>query len=968
MDKRVRWERISAETTDGENKMDTETGADVVHVELQGADDNVNTDDSLKESFDFYASNSNELLFGNTKTNKAQLTQEFAKILTFYLHAESPFNEHNSYSNIVENENGDKDSNAKKNLLCQFIARKNNIDDNDGYVKQLENDQVNKIHKELTKFWDIYDFDYRKCTKMIQSWMTDDGMDIIDETKTYSGGFSGITMLNMATIAMKENDEFDNILKSFEKQLRNMNRFILIKNHKARKKKEKEKELQQHHKKHSTKRIITEGLKTTLLNKDSKNDFSIETKGNFSHMEEIDEYETHLKAVETKDGMIHYLNVWKKDYEMKHNLHLRWEKALEEINGGGNGSGSTGSGKMDKMQEWDWPYVVWWLQCFEQFNDYNIVTLFGKYHINGKELMYLTVKQIVLLFQIEYNIDDDTNISFPNAYDDSDVDSDENENEHENETRRNDVKNNNGNNNNGDSNDRRSINDDFRAIATAIVNEIRKHRIHALFEKYYQCIWSQLIDISRNSKETIDYTNGIERKQIELREIASSVIDIVDSLRAEPNVGPLAFWKGNSVFFNKIDNFLAILLIPKTLQVMMKLYFPDYLLEPIEDMSNFDTNTNTNINTNINIPPSQPSSIIGTNDNLNKHGKYRKKTTMFANPANFAKPKLEEICDELKSNIALKDYEYEYQTYLQCITGEEIINYLANKYLSRRRGIFMANKLIANGFLIQYDPFNSDNSNTSTSSYSGASRHSTAKPVIKAGATQFFTFIGSDSSHTPHLSKAGLPSSYSIGKLSTEQDKKDSEQHAIELVKQRLFRFCWIPSLVLFLGVAIGASGLITWYDLRTDWQIDEAMKEWTVDSIEKRVHSSLEYEFSIAQSILTITISGLYTGDIPTDESINNGSYDRYFAAFSQYSHSNSISYVAFYNMQDDLYIGARRDTSRGDGDEDLLQIMLGEDECYHEEYYNTTTQTRIGTSRRNCTPYNQSSREWYKLITSVE
>ena len=49
----------------------------------------------------------------------------------------------------------------------------------------------------------------------------------------------------------------------------------------------------------------------------------------------------------------------------------------------------------------------------------------------------------------------------------------------------------------------------------------------------------------------------------------------------------------------------------------------------------------------------------------------------------------------------------------------------------------------------------------------------------------------------------------------------------------------------------------ITWYDLQTDWQIEEAVKEWTVDST--------EYEFSIGQSILTITISGLYTDDIPT-------------------------------------------------------------------------------------------------------
>ena len=65
----------------------------------------------------------------------------------------------------------------------------------------------------------------------------------------------------------------------------------------------------------------------------------------------------------------------------------------------------------------------------------------------------------------------------------------------------------------------------------------------------------------------------------EIYEDAVNIQHTVDLLRSKFNEGPKTYWKVDAHFFNKIDNYLSVLICVPLIQQLYLKHFPDFLYE-----------------------------------------------------------------------------------------------------------------------------------------------------------------------------------------------------------------------------------------------------------------------------------------------------------------------------------------------------------------------------------------------------
>ena len=182
--------------------------------------------------------------------------------------------------------------------------------------------------------------------------------------------------------------------------------------------------------------------------------------------------------------------------------------------------------------------------------------------------------------------------------------------------------------------------------------------------------------------------------------------------------------------------------------------------------------------------------------------------------------------------------------------------------------------------------------------------------------------------------------------------------------------FCGVTIALVFIGIYF-------WYNC--SYYVSLAMNT-TLSSINEHVIESFEYEFYIPQTILQIVIGGLSTHDIPTDKSIIDGRYDKYFASFlstiddsyqNNYGIDGSTTNTVFlYNVDEHVLIGASRLKNVYDqlNDDDLV-IFYYNQSCVIDVYYDPIIKSRNETASALDTycDYNPKERPWYKIVPDV-
>ena len=586
-----------------------------------------------------------------------------------------------------------------------------------------------------------------------------------------------------------------------------------------------------------------------------------------------------IKHVSDEAKMKHYLKEkkgWENDI-----ANSRWEVAFRSIKGGGDSS------DMDifeaPIEEWEWPQVVWWLQTFENFGE--LARVFGEYHINGLELAYMKPKQMQILVDL---VNDDKKSGGVNSL----------------------V---------GDAGavTQGQLSQIVKIEAKNIVAEVRRYRIGTLFRKLYQQLWARVVNLSnRIGKDFVHFEENYENMNDEQRKaatkelngvekMAKNIVYIIRALRAKSISGAVAFWKSDAIFFDKVDNHLACLLLPPQFQKMFRKNFPEFIQEPADETEDGDL-----------MILSRPGSLASAEEgNL---GRNKKK---------FTKHEIETIGRQLIANVELKDFKYNFKTYTACVTGTEIVDYILHLYLvnTRRQATIIANKLFEMECISTYDPFDD---------------LSAEHKNFKDRATYFYRFGKVDQRDTVLLRSMTATNTFSVA----------------QKVKEQLDQLFWKPVLLLVLGILSGSFLLIAWRYSRSLDSIKTAM-EWTVSSVEQHSIAVVEYEFSIPQIVLNTLITALYTGDLPTGSELNSGAYDSVFAAFTEYSGTSAVYDVFVYNQNEDLLVGVSRN----------LFVEVYDGSCYSEFMYNASTQMRTDEVVYNCSEYDPMLRPWYNQTVNV-
>ncbi|ETO10766.1 hypothetical protein RFI_26611, partial [Reticulomyxa filosa] len=126
------------------------------------------------------------------------------------------------------------------------------------------------------------------------------------------------------------------------------------------------------------------------------------------------------------------------------------------------------------------------------------------------------------------------------------------------------------------------------------------------------------------------------------------VKQLVQLLRTPKNFGPFAFWKSNAVFFDKVDNLLASLIVPFELQKLFMNYFTTFL----EDENDEDLHSL----------------------------KFETGDGYWAEQTHLSAMDVQKLSRQLNRKLALKNYFHLYERFDDCVTGKETVDWVLSNY------------------------------------------------------------------------------------------------------------------------------------------------------------------------------------------------------------------------------------------------------------------------------------------------
>lgn len=194
------------------------------------------------------------------------------------------------------------------------------------------------------------------------------------------------------------------------------------------------------------------------------------------------------------------------------------------------------------MDVWKWQNVVAFIEANEELR--HLASVFWQYRIDGRELCKMGSKQIELL--VECSMINNHNII------ESDFDF---------------LK------------DRAKSRWQLEPEAEALVHYKDKTRILSHVIAKYHLAMDTVHEVTENVRDTKRYH--------EFYQDAAMIADTIQILRANPLNGSKLYWKIDSYFFDKIDNFLSILICDDLIREMYSKCVYDFLIVPDKPPSDY---------------------------------------------------------------------------------------------------------------------------------------------------------------------------------------------------------------------------------------------------------------------------------------------------------------------------------------------------------------------------------------------
>jgi len=449
-------------------------------------------------------------------------------------------------------------------------------------------------------------------------------------------------------------------------------------------------------------------------------------------------------------------------------------------------------------------------------------------------------------------------------------------------------------------------------ISADIISEAKNLNICIKFRYKYEKIWNRIIELKNNNNNTN----------------ASLIVDIVQGLRMRTVGDSIDREVWDAVFFNEIDNYLATLLL-------------------------FEHN-NTNQTFFCNLKSQH--SIRNALSNKRKSMQYLIES----------KDNLDDIATQLRNEC--KTYKYCFGTYYNCLNGIDTVNAIIEidpAISTRKQAVALTSQLLDQNInLMQvYEPYRKQCQCGRSSSHNIVSTFSTIccfcchslcfRNIISTFYDRkdcFFIFpqsIHDDASNNDENDDVLHP-------------KHPKLQFRDCPCKKFHFKKClnWFYLFLLFTIIGL-VSFLVWWLNDRANFEMDTAM-EWTVSSVEAHLKTQVEYKFSVPQYLLSILIAGLFTNDIPLDNTILNGSYDNYFASFAQYDAASDVYGWSLYNENENILMAIGRDIN----DLDSLYItVVNDSSCWEYDYGTTNVSDNYidKIEKLYCPTYSATQEPWY-------
>ena len=388
------------------------------------------------------------------------------------------------------------------------------------------------------------------------------------------------------------------------------------------------------------------------------------------------------------------------------------------------------------------------------------------------------------------------------------------------------------------------------------------------------------------------------------KEMATFCVEIISKFRSDRKKGMLKFWKEDAVFFDKIDNILAILIMPKTFGNVIMHYFPDYFLDCGEN----------------NQWKLEEEEDDGDDE------KYQNSKT-----SKYDLRYLTSIWDKMNITLKREEYTYNYQKFSNCVTGAEIVSFIEQLtvFRTRQECSEIADIMLNKGWIQEC----CDSSIVSTTLKNNKNKNNMVNHFKDRG-TAFYQLC------TENVNDAGqikIPASLARFKSSYALDRGLLDSFHI---------FC-TPVLLLGFGIVLGCVLLLVWWFTHSRWAVTYAM-ELTVESIEETTNLQIEIAFGIPQTILQFTIGYLLTGDIPTNESMADEKYTSLFTKFDKYDPHDAVYGIYIYNVDDDIIVGGVRTFVNGSNGTTITAAQFDDSYVPTSRPWFNETATKLGNNSR--------------------
>ena len=385
------------------------------------------------------------------------------------------------------------------------------------------------------------------------------------------------------------------------------------------------------------------------------------------------------------------------------------------------------------------------------------------------------------------------------------------------------------------------------------------------------------------------------------------IMEIIKMFRCDPRNGIFLFWKNDAIFFNKIDNILAALSIPSDngFDILFLKYFKNFLADGVDvDVDDKSARMHMMIGTgrrNNDEFSMNNMSDIGTHNNCTNHNPLSDHDHPYGTvhlgmdfkDTGSDNETQSEIDDIDSKSASIRDIFDDYNDEDGLAGGIQSISPKSKSAAKLKSAALARSKSTITQDMIEIDKAR-PNVFTSQSYTDIELEH------LQNNASREQSISASKTENNNKVNNKDDNSNNDDKKNSENNEKKQGYEYNKNVVTMFWKQVCLYEILMI-----VGCIILIGWWYWTSIKNIGHDM-EFAITSVKQRVENEVDYAFRVPVSILGTMITMLYTGDIPIDNTLINGSFNKVLNTFPNYDPDHSIYQIYVYNVDLNIILGS--------------------------------------------------------------